>query len=77
MTTQNRIRSLALGGFALILAGAPITAAVAQPYYSGDYYQQQRDYEARQAQYERDRAEYDRRYGRGAYERYYLSLIHI
>ena len=63
----------ALGGFALILAGAPMTAAVAQPYYSGDYYQQQREYEARQAQYERDRAEYDRRYGGGAYDRYYAA----
>ncbi|MDB5460150.1 MAG: hypothetical protein JWO72_1891 [Caulobacteraceae bacterium] len=75
MTTQYRMRSLALGAVALVMAAAPAAVATAQPYYDRDaqYEAQQRDYQARQAQYENDRREYDRRYGRGAYDRYYAS----
>jgi hypothetical protein len=74
MTTQNRLRGLALGAVALMMAAAP-AAVVAQPYYDRDaqYEAQQRDYQARQAQWERDRRDYDRRYGRGSYDRYYAA----
>ena len=75
MITQNRIRNLALGTVAVLMAAAPAVVASAQSYSDRDaaYQAQQSDYQARQAQYERDRRDYDRRYGDGAYDRYYAA----
>lgn len=75
MITQNRIRNLALGAVAVLMAAAPAVSASAQSYSERDaeYQAQQSDYQARQAQYERDRRDYDRRYGEGAYDRYYAT----
>jgi hypothetical protein len=75
MTTQNRIRNLALGTVAVLMAAAPAVSASAQNYYDRDaaYQAQLSDYQARQAQYQRDRADYDRRYGDGAYDHYYSA----
>jgi uncharacterized protein YcfJ len=63
MTTHNRMRSLALGAAALLMAAAPAAVAFAQPYdQNSDQY--------RQAQYEQQRSAYDAQYGQGAYDRY-------
>jgi hypothetical protein len=56
--------SLAITLAASALVGAP--QAFAQGYGNGYY-----DDGGRQAQIERDRRDYDRRWGRGAYDRYY------
>ncbi len=61
MTTQNRMRSLALGAAALLMAAAPATLAFAQSYDQDQY---------RQAQYEEQRRSYDAQYGPGSYDRY-------
>ncbi len=67
MTTQNRLRSLALGAAALLMAAARAASAFAQPYDRND------DNQYRQAQYEEQRRDYDARYGSGAYDRYYAD----
>ena len=76
MTAQHKMRGLALGLAATILASAPCAAALAQPYggYDSGYQGPPRDqYQAdqyRQAQYEEQRRAYDAQYGDGAYDRY-------
>ncbi len=65
-----------------LMASAAVTPALAQSQtynqrnenYVQDrreYDRQMAEYEANRARFERDRAEYDRRYGAGAFERYY------
>ena len=62
MTTHIRLRSLAFGACALLMAAAPAATAFAQP-----------DNQYRQAQYEEQRRAYDAQYGPGAYDRYYAA----
>jgi hypothetical protein len=67
MTTHNRMRGLALGAVALLMAAAPGAVAFAQPY------DRQDDSQYRQSQYEEQRRSYDAQYGPGAYDRYYAD----
>jgi uncharacterized protein YcfJ len=65
MTSHIRLRSVAFGACALLMAAAPAATAFAQPYQNQDQY--------RQAQYEEQRRAYDAQYGPGAYDRYYAD----
>jgi hypothetical protein len=64
MTHPHRLRRLALGAAALLMAAAPAAAAFAQPY------DRQDDDRYRQSQYDEQRRSYDAQYGDGAYDRY-------
>jgi hypothetical protein len=69
MTRSIRLRSLALGAAALLMAAAP--AAFAQPYDRSDDGRDAGQY--RPAQYDEQRRAYDAQYGDGAYDRYYAD----
>jgi uncharacterized protein YcfJ len=64
MTSHIRLRSIAFGACALLMAAAPAATAFGQTYDQDRY---------RQAQYEEQRRSYDAQYGPGAYDRYYAE----
>lgn len=79
------MKTFATAAIAAAVAASMAAPVLAQTYGQSQYQSQQReyqrsqqeydrayaDYQAAQAQYQRDRADYDRRYGSGAYDRYY------
>jgi hypothetical protein len=74
MSTQSRIRIVAVAAATVVMAIAPLAFAPAA--FAQSYSDRQDSDQYRQAQYDEQRRSYDAQYGPGAYDRYQADQDH-